>query len=422
MLESVLSVINFSVLLFFGIYASAAFLGIRLNKENNSVLILFGTGALLLQLLSLSFLDMKFTEMIYPFITHLPLLLLFTFRFKRKLLPTIFAIMSAYLFCQISKWFGLLAMSFSHQLWTMYAARILATIPIWYGIVRHASKSVALILTKSTKELIMLGMLPTVYYLFDYITTVYTNLLYDGSHVVFEFLPFMLCIAYLLFNVFYLREYEEKCAAEQLEKLMSIQMAQSIKEIEEIQRSKYEISLIRHDMRHFLSSISAMIENKEYKKAQEYIQGIIEVTDQTVVHRYCENNLVNMVLSSYKNRMADNNILFDASVAIPAELPCPELEFTSILSNGLENALNAVSETADESRTICLKLHMKNDKLLLLINNAYSAPPVFVNGLPVTDVTGHGLGTQSIQYMTAKLNGTCQFEAEDGIFSLRVVL
>ena len=48
MLESVLSVINFSVLLFFGIYASAAFLGIRLNKEKNSDFILFGSGPPLL--------------------------------------------------------------------------------------------------------------------------------------------------------------------------------------------------------------------------------------------------------------------------------------------------------------------------------------------------------------------------------------
>ena len=69
-----------------------------------------------------------------------------------------------------------------------------------------------------------------------------------------------------------------------------------------------------------------------------------------------------------------------------------------------------------------LKLHMKNDKLLQSINSAYSTPHVFVNGLPVTDIIGHGLGTQSIQYMAAKLNGTCQFAAEDGIFSLRAVL
>ncbi len=199
-------------------------------------------------------------------------------------------------------------------------------------------------------------------------------------------------------------------------------MAQSRKEIDEIKRSKYEISLVRHDMRHFLSNVSVMIENKDYEKSQEYIKEIINVIDQTIVHKYCENELVNMILSSYEKRMADKGIRFDATIAIPAKLPCSEPEFTSILANGLENAINAVSEMDEESRTIRLKLCMKNDKLLLSIHNAFATRPVFKDGLPVTDAAGHGLGTQSIQYIAAKLNGSSQFAIEDGLFSLRVVL
>lgn len=422
MLQTIFGFINFSVLLFFGIYVSAAFLGINLNKKNNLVFLLFGAGNLLLQMLSLALLGMEFTEMIYPLITHLPLLLLFILYFKQKALPSLFAIFSAYLYCQISKWFSVLVLSAHSDLWVMYVVRIIITVPIWYAIIRYAAKSLRVILSKSTKTIMIFGILPAVYYLFDYLTTVYTKLLYSGSLVVFEFLPFLLCIAYLLFSVIYFREYEEKCAAEQQRKLIEIQTAQSMKEIEEIKRSKYEISLIRHDMRHFLSNVSAMIENKDYEKAQEYIQGIIEVTDQTVVRKYCENDLVNMILSAYKKRMADKGIRFDAVVAIPAKLKCSELEFTSILSNGLENAINAVSELDEDQRMIRLKLSMKNDRLLLSIHNAYITVPVFKDGLPVTDATGHGLGTQSIQYMTSKLKGNCQFMAEDGLFTLRVVL
>ncbi len=422
MLQTALNIVNFNVLLFFGIYVSASFLNIELNKKNNLILLLFGVADFGLQLFAHKQFGMVFTEMIYPLITHLPLLLLFKICFKQKLLPSLSAILSAYLCCQISKWLGLLVLSVSHEPWTMDAARILVTIPIWYGIVRYASRSLQVILAKPMKDLLIFGMLPIVYYLFDYFATVYTKLLYNGSQAVFEFLPFVLCIAYLLFNVFYLREYEEKCTAEQHKKLIEIQAAQSMKEIEEIKRSKYEISLIRHDMRHFLSNISVMIENNDYEKAQEYIQGIIEVTDQTVMRKYCENDLVNMILSSYEKRMADKGIRFDAIVAIPAKLPCSELEFTSILSNGLENAINAVSEMGEESRIVRLKLSTKNDKLLLSIQNAFTTYPVFKDGLPVTNVTGHGLGTQSIQYMAAKLNGSCQFTIEGGLFSLRVVV
>lgn len=422
MLHTILYIANFIMLLFFGIYMSASFLGVELNKKNNIILLLFGAVDFGLQLFSHKQFGMEFTKMIYPLITHLPLLLLFRFRFKRKLLPSLFAILSAYLCCQILKWFGLLILAVSQEPWIMYAARILITIPIWYWIVQFASRSLQVILVKPTKDLLIFGMLPFVYFLFDYATTVFTTLLYNGSQAVFEFLPLVLCIAYLLFNVIYLREYEEKCTAEQQKKLLEIQAAQSMKEIEEIKRSKYEISLIRHDMRHFLSNVSALIENKDYEKAQKYVQDIIEVTDQTVVRKFCENELVNMILSSYEKRMADKGIRFDAIVAIPAVLPCPELGFTSILSNGLENAINAVSELDEANRAIYLKLCMKNDKLLLSIHNAFTTRPEFKDGLPVTTVTGHGLGTQSIHYIAAKLKGSCQFTIEDGLFSLRVVL
>ena len=76
----------------------------------------------------------------------------------------------------------------------------------------------------------------------------------------------------------------------------------------------------------------------------------------------------------------------------------------------------------EESRIVRLKLSTKNDKLLLSVQNAFTTYPVFKDGLPVTNVTGHGLGTQSIQYMAAKLNGSCQFTIEGGLFSLRVVV
>lgn len=422
MMQTILFAINYSLLLFFGIYVSAAFLGINFNKKNNMVFILFGMADLVLQLLVHALWGMKFAEMSYPLITHLPLLLLFLFYFKQNVLSTLFAILSAYLCCEIIKWFGLVALSLGDKLWIMFTARIILTIPIWYFIMRYVSRSLRVILSKSKKTLLILGFLPAVYYLFDYIVTVYTNLLYTGSQIIFEFLPFMLCVAYLLFCVIYFKEYEEKCAAEHQKRLIEIQATQSMKEIEEIKRSSYEISLIRHDMRHFLSSVSAMIENKKYDKAKNYIKEIIEVTDQTAVHKFCENETVNMILSFYESRMTDRHICFDASVAIPSELPCSELEFTSILSNGLDNAINAVDELEEAKRTICLKMHIKNEKLLLSIHNPFLTAPVFKDGIPVTDMVGHGLGTQSIQYLTAKLNGKCQFAVDNGVFSLRIVL
>lgn len=67
---------------------------------------------------------------------------------------------------------------------------------------------------------------------------------------------------------------------------MEMKRTQSEKEIEAIKRSQYEISILRHDMRHFLTNISGYIENGETEKAQEFIREVITATDNTATQCY----------------------------------------------------------------------------------------------------------------------------------------
>lgn len=421
-LTLIFGLLHFFTLLLFGVYVSAAFLSISFNKKNSLILLLISIILFSLQGSIYTLLGMDKTEWFYPIISHLPLVLVFVFYYKRTLVSSVYAVMSAYLCCQISKWIGLLALTISGEDWIMYAARVTTSIIICLLIIKYIATYIATILSKPRRAVIIFGFLPSTYYLFDYIATVYTDLLYRGSQVVFEFLPFAFCIAYLIFSIIYFKEYEEKCEKERYNNLMEMQKSQAIKEIEAIRRSEYEISLIRHDMRHFLNHILSYIENGNNVKAQAYINEIIDSANKTALQKFCNNELVNMVLSSYENKMKERDIQLLSSIQIPKELPCSDVDFTSILSNGLENAFRAVSELECEKRVISLDLKMNENKLLLSIKNPYLQRPEMINGLPVTHEIGHGLGTQSIKYVTEKLKGNCQFTAQDGTFALRVVL
>jgi len=415
-------ILDSSTLLLFGVFVSAAILSIPFHKKNTAILLIFCIGVYALQVFFYVTIGYKATEWLYPVITHLPSVLLYCLYYKRKVMSSLFAIMSAYLCCQLSKWLSMLALALTSKLWVVYGIRSVITILLGFLIIRYFALSIAMILTKPFKTVLIFSILPAAYYLFDYIATVYTNLLYSGSEAVFEFLPFVLCVAYLIFSVVYFKEYEEKCEAEQHNQLMKIRQIQSVKEIESIQHSEYEISLIRHDMRHFLSNILAYIQNGDCDKTVAYINEIIDATDQTAPQKFCDNNLVHVVLSSYKNKMKKQNIRFLVSIQIPKALPCADIDFASILANGLENAIQAVCALDPEKREITLDLRMKDNKLLLLIKNPYGQTPEITNGLPITYEPGHGLGTQSIKFTVEKLNGNCQFDLKDGAFMLRVVL
>lgn len=422
MLKYIFGTLDYGTLLFFGVFVSAAFLDIQFNKKNIAVLSIFSIICLALQISIYWSLGLEGTAWLYPFITHAPLVLLLFLYFKRNFLSCVFSVMSAYLCCQLSKWISLIVTELSEQQLLDYIIHSLLTLILGVIIIRFFASSVSVILTKSIKTRLIFCIIPVVYYLFDYLANVYTNLLYNGSEAVFEFLPFVLCVAYLIFCVVYFKEYEEKCEAERLNEMMKMKRSQTEKEIEAIKRSEYSVALLRHDMRHFLINIFSYIENGDSEKAKTYIKEIINSADKTALEKYCDNDIVNMIISSYENKIKEHKITLNHNIKIPSTLPIPDVDFTSILSNGLENAIKAVSEIDEDKRAIFLDLYMNDGKLLISLKNPYSRILVMQDGLPLATEKGHGLGTRSIKHVTEKLHGNCQFLAQDGQFTLRVIL
>ena len=422
MLTSVLTILHHAVTLLFGVYLSAAFLGIRMSRKN--IVILFGFSSALGVVCALSFIFFGdvFTTQVYPLIIHLPLILFLTLYYKYTALRSVLSVLTAYLCCQISKWIGLAMLDITELEWVYYSVRIVTTVVIFSVLIRFVSNAATQLMQKPPKALLIFSILPFTYYLFDYVTGVYTTLIYSGREVVAEFLSFVLSFVYLLFLLVYFRQYEEKREAEQRSRILKMQQEQTQKEIEAQRRSAYTVSLLRHDMRHFLTTISAYIDSGEYDQAKEYISGIVSYVDRTSMHKFCKNEIVNMILSSYENVMEENRIDFKPSICIPERLPVSDVDLTSILSNALENAIHAVLPLEAEKRHIVLHLRMDDGKLLISLKNTFAEKPVMTDGIPHSSKAGHGFGTQSIRYVTEKLNGNCQFSVKDDWFILRVIL
>lgn len=422
MLDSVLGILHNAFTLLFGVYISAAFLGIRFNRRNILFLFVFSLAVGAVYALTFMFFGDHFTKQVYPLIIHLPLIAFLTLFYKYNTLQSALAVQTAYLCCQISKWVGLVVLDFTGLEGAYYGVRIVITVIVFVALIRFVSDAAAQLMQKSARTLLIFALMPFTYYIFDYATGVYTTLRYSGKEVIAEFLGFVLCITYLLFLLVYFRQYEEKREAEQRKRLVEMQWMQSEKEIENFRRSETAVSLLRHDMRHFLLNISSFIDNGENDKAKEYISGIISSVDKTATYKYCKNETVNMILSSYENELKEKNIDFKYSVRIPESLSVSDVDLTSILSNALENAVHAVIPLDEENRHIELDMRMNEDKLLISLKNTFAEKPELIDGIPQSRKAGHGFGTQSICYVTEKLKGNCQFTVKDDWFILRVVM
>lgn len=422
MLLQILTITHHITTMLFGIFLSAFFLGVKQNKKN--ILFLLSTSAVygISYLFCVVFCEPDLATVLYPLLIHLPLFLLLVFHYHFRWLPALLSILTAYMCCQFSNWIGIFVLSMTHCEWGYYLARVIVTVSVFFLLSRYLCQTTALLLAKPNRQLYILGAVPFIYYVFDYVTTKLTTLLYSGSDVVVEFLSFALCLSYVIFLLIYFHEYELKSQAEQYSQLADMQLNSLRSEIEQVRSSEQRIKILRHDMRHHLAAIRTFISQNETDRALSYIHEINEHYDDTVIHTFCKNDLVNSVLSIYQSQCKEKQITFDVQVRISPTLAFSEMTFCAILSNLLENAMHAVLDLPEKDRLIHLRIFEKTDHLLILQKNPTLHAPVFVNDIPVATKKDHGVGVQSVIYYVEKEHGQYQFYMEDGTFVVRIIL
>ena len=422
MLVRILSLTHNIITMLFGIYISAFFLGVKQNRKNILILFLLFSCEGILYIINFRLLGVVITDRLYAVIIHLPLILLLVLYYKYPVIPSCISVFSAYLCCQLSNWTGLLVLTLTGEQRCYYIARILTTIISFLLLCRFVCRTTETIFARETRELYIIGFLPTVYYFFDYSFTKLSSLLYSNNKTVVEFMGFIFCIAYFAFLFAYFREYEKKQEIKQYNDLMKMQFLSVEKEIEQVKRSKQKLSILRHDMRHHLNIILTQLQNDNIKKAVDYIEDIGNLYADSMITTYCKNEMLNSVISIYHARFEERGIVLRCDISVGETLSCPDTAICTILSNALENSMHALEETVIEEKWASLTISQKGNHLLLHIENPIVRIPRLVNGIPTSEKKGHGIGVKSIVYYVEQLNGQYHFSVTDHSFILRIII
>lgn len=419
-------VLNDAAVSVFGGLLSASFCGALGNRRNRRIfwlgiaLILASQGAVYL------IGDTDFNRKIYPLAVHLPLLALLRILTGKWLWPAI-SILSAYLFCQIRRWLALLtAAALLRVEMIQQLAELAFTVPLLLILLRFAAPAVRQLMGYPVKNQCQFGLIPALYYAFDYLSRIYTDLLSSGSPVVVEFMPTVCCGAYLVFLLYNSEEERKRSLLRQTQDNLNLQVSQAAREISALRESQTLTVQHRHDLRHHLQYLLSCIENKQTERAKDYISGICAELESRQVRRYCENEAVNLILSAFAKRTEETGVEMDVRGALPAVIPVSDNDLCVILSNALENALHACLPFATAGTACAIsvefRFHSHNGRFFLQIINPCQAEVRFEKGLPVSDRPGHGIGVQSIRAVVERYGGGCTFFMENGQFILRLFL
>lgn len=419
-----LSILNDGAVSIFGSVLSASFCNALDNRRKRGI---FWTGmviTLLLQGWIYYIGDAGLLRRIFPLIVHLPLEILL-YALTGRVLWSVISVFSAYLCCQLRRWLALLVVAlFSGGDMMQDAVELAVTLPILLLLLYFVTPAIRQLADRPAKFQLWFGVIPALYYVFDYATAVYTDALSSGKPVVTEFMPLVCCVGYLVFLLYYSAQEQRRSHLKQVQDNLALQLKQSVREITTLRESQTLAQRYRHDLRHHLQYLSACIENGRKEQAQEYIADICREIEAQKVKRYCENETVNLIFSSFDGRAAKEGIRMNITGTLSETLNVSERDLCVLLSNALENAIQACSPAvaAGEACTIDVQLHEKAGRVFLSVTNPCRGEVCFERGIPVSKRQGHGIGMQSICAIVEKYKGVYSFRVKDGSFILRLYL
>lgn len=414
--------VNYALVLIYGLFLSANIAGGWRGHQQKRLLIALSPLFLLIQGSCWLLWDITVTRQLYPLIVHLPLVLILVVALKKKLSVALVSVCTAYLCCQLPRWVALAVTVLFGSPLAGEISYTLSILPIYLLLCRYFVCIAYDAMSYSSQTLFLFGSLPLVYYVFDYATTIYSDVLYAGIPALVEFFPTAAIIFYVAFLSAYHAQTQKRIQAEQQRSILESALKQSGTELESLRRMEAQTAIYRHDMRHHLNMIDGFLAAGNPTQAAEYIQSVHAGVDAITPKRFCENETLNLLCASFSSKAERAGIELTATIRLAGEIPFPDTELCSLLSNGLENALYAAKAVENDSKWVKFYCEEKAHQLLIEIRNPYCGVLMMQDGIPCTNRPGHGYGCRSICAIAEKLNGLCRFAAENGVFTLRVIL
>jgi len=246
---------------------------------------------------------------------------------------------------------------------------------------------------------------------------------FDNDYIFVNILIYSLCISvYKVLNVYFINVSRFQSTLKTND-ILSVHSEFLKKSIVSINQKLNDFDDFKNQTTFMLQQIYDMISKNEADKSIEYIQNINTDIDGYEFEYFCENSVLNTILSKYIQKARKENIDISYRILIPDDINIDVMELCLIFSNAIENAINASLKIKNpQNRKITILANITNGHIYIKIVNKFEGRVHIINGLPYSSRHNHGIGTRSILSISEKHKGFCAFEAKDATFSLIVVI
>lgn len=227
----------------------------------------------------------------------------------------------------------------------------------------------------------------------------------------------LLAISFLSYIIFYFLTKNYNSVIDYQVKALK---AESEKNQVEISKGQYEeLHRIRHDLKNQMNILEDMVKRQDYDGMKEYFADLNEKVHITVDTIESNNLLVNSILNMELSKAKSLGVKLDTHLSLPDELDMDSQDLTSLLTNLIDNALEA-EVTYKLYKPIDLRMMYEKNYLFVKVSNEV---PENIDRTRILSLRSnkknrswHGYGTKIIRSVCQKYNGTCKFDLDGNHF------
>ena len=174
---------------------------------------------------------------------------------------------------------------------------------------------------------------------------------------------------------------------------------------------------LRHDMRHHLRSVTALLQEGNVQSALAYLNHYDQEVLSVAPKHYAKHPALQSVLSAYAAKFQENQIPLAIHCDVPEQMGITDVDLISLLGNLLENALHGCLACQREKKA-SLFLKTQKETLVLLCENTCVPTMELEDGLPKK----RGVGIASMLAVCANYQGQMGYTVKEGICSVCIAL
>ncbi|HEY5587250.1 MAG TPA: ATP-binding protein [Ruminiclostridium sp.] len=361
----------------------------------------------------------------YPLFVQVPIYIMFYIVSKYRGAKFLFVFLSTFIFSSPVLWLPFIVGAFvNYSINIMMVASMITYFIMLVLVYKYIAPLFHYALENLQNSWLLLSSLPILYTILSYLSD-------ENNHTIAAWIEtsyfriLILAIIYCAYMVIFLllKQTREHFLLKNERIILTLQMDAMKEHLSELKKSQTMEAIYRHDLKHHLQYVNTCISHSNFEESSKYIMSICSEIEEASVVGYCENDGVNMILSSYviKAKSAEIDITVDA--VIPASIHVATTDLCVVLANGIENAILACEKISDrEKKKIKLSCYIKTNKIFIQIINPYDGAIEFQEDIPISNRDGHGMGTMSVVNIATKYQGIYSFEARDSIFKLSVII